>query len=64
MLTSNEIQNLMDRFREEDRIRPVDPAVVQESARQMNEQMEKVRREYRRREQESQIGAAKVILTA
>ena len=30
----------------------------------MNEQMEKVRREYRRREHESQMDAAKVVLTA
>ena len=64
MQTPNEIQNLMERFRQEGRIQPLDPAVAQEATRLMNTQMEEVRREYRRRERESQMDAAKVVLTA
>ena len=64
MQTPNEIQTLMERFRQENRVQPLDPAIMQESTRQINEQMEKVRREYRRREHESQLDAAKVVLTA
>ena len=64
MQTNNEIQTMMERFRQEGRIQPLDPTVAQESTRQMNAQMEEVRREYRRRERESQIDAAKVVLNA
>ncbi len=60
----NEVQNLMDRFRQEGRITPLDPVVAHEAMRQMNDQMEEVRREYRRRERESQIDASKVVLNA
>ncbi|MFD2573312.1 hypothetical protein ACFSUS_21905 [Spirosoma soli] len=64
MQDTNELKQLMERFRQEDRIQPLDPEVAQEATRQMNMQMEEVRREYRRRERESQINAAKVVLTA
>lgn len=64
MQTPSEIQNLMERFRQEGRIQSLDPAVAQEATRRMNNQMEEVRREYRRREHESQRDASKVVLTA
>lgn len=64
MQHTNELKKLMERFQEENRIEPLDPKVTQEATRQMNAQMEEVRREYRRRERESQINAATIVLTA
>lgn len=64
MYTPSEIQNLIERFHQEGRIQPLDPHIAQEATRQMNAHMEEVRREYRKRERESQIDAARVVLTA
>lgn len=64
MPDNNNIQTLMERFRQENRIERPDPEVMQKATRQMNAQMEEVRRDYRQRERESQIEATRTVLTA
>jgi hypothetical protein len=64
MPINTEIQTLMERFRQEGRVEKTDPAVVKQATSNMNAQMEAVRQEYRQRERESQLQAARTVLTA